>query len=75
MPRNLDRRVEALVRIVDIGQRRRLDEVLEISLADDELAWELRTDGTWHTVPTVEHINAHEAFQAGAIARAVGRDA
>ncbi|HEY1738253.1 MAG TPA: polyphosphate kinase 1, partial [Acidimicrobiia bacterium] len=74
MPRNLDRRVEALVCVTETGQRRRLDEVLEISLADDELAWELRNDGTWHTVATVHHVNAHEAFEGGAIARAAGRD-
>ncbi len=72
MPRNLDRRVEALVAIVDPEQRRRLDEVLDVSLADDELAWELHSDGTWHTVPTVAHVNAHEAFQSLAIARASG---
>jgi polyphosphate kinase len=75
MPRNLDRRVEALVCVTEKGQRRRLDDVLEISLADDELAWDLHSDGTWHTVATVNHVNAHEAFQAGAIARAAGRDA
>jgi polyphosphate kinase len=74
MPRNLDRRVEALVRVTEPGQRRRLDDVLEVSLADDELAWELHSDGTWHTVPTVDRVNAHEAFEADAIARAAGRD-
>ena len=56
MPRNLDRRVEAMLRVTDRRLRARLDEILEISFADDELAWELRSDGTWHTVPTV---NAH----------------
>ncbi len=75
MPRNLDRRVEALVAISDPAQQQRLDEVLEVSLADDELAWELHPDGTWHTVATVHHMNAHETFETMAISRAAGRDA
>src|SRR4051812_5217622 len=70
MPRNLDRRVEALVAIVEPSQRERLDTLIEVSLADDELAWELHSDGTWHTVATVAQRNAHEEFEALAIARA-----
>ena len=50
MPRNLDRRVEALVPVVDARLRARLAEVLELALADDVLAWELAADGTWSRV-------------------------
>ncbi|MEZ5225566.1 MAG: hypothetical protein R2710_02540 [Acidimicrobiales bacterium] len=39
MPRNLDRRVEALVRIDDPAGQARLDQVIEYVLADDDLAW------------------------------------
>jgi polyphosphate kinase len=48
MPRNLDRRVEAMVDVADPGLRQRLHEILDIALADDVLAWELDADGTWH---------------------------
>ena len=47
MPRNLDRRVEALAPVDDPELQERLDEILEVNLADDMLAWELDADGTW----------------------------
>ena len=53
MPRNLDRRVEAMLRVTDRRLRARLDEILELNLADDVLAWSLEPDGTWVKVPTV----------------------
>ncbi len=52
MPRNLDRRVETMLRITDPRMRARLDEILSINFADDVLAWTLERDGTWHKVPT-----------------------
>ena len=51
MPRNLDRRVEAMLRVTDRRLRARLDEILEISFADDALAWSLESDGTWREGP------------------------
>ena len=50
MPRNLDRRVEAMLRVTDPRMRARLDEILEINFADDVLAWTLEPDGTWRKV-------------------------
>jgi polyphosphate kinase len=47
MPRNLDRRVEALVPVEDPVLRAELEEVLEVNLADDTLAWELGPGGDW----------------------------
>jgi polyphosphate kinase len=73
MPRNLDRRVEAMLRVTDPRSRDRLDEILDLNLADDVLAWQLEADGTWHRVPTVEGVESHERFQELAIARAKGR--
>ena len=54
MPRNLDRRVEAMLRVTDRRMRARLDEILDINFADDVLAWTLEPDGTWRKVPTVD---------------------
>ncbi len=63
MPRNLDRRVEAVVPVTDSKLRHRLQQILDVSLADDVLAWELGPDGAWHRVPTVRGLNSHERFK------------
>ncbi len=70
MPRNLDRRVEALVPISDPRLRARIDEILQVNLADDQLAWELRSDGTWHHVPAAAGVDAQIRLQEIALARA-----
>ena len=50
MHRNLDRRVEVLVRVGDPGHRARLRAVLELALADGT-AWELGEDSAWTRLP------------------------
>ncbi len=70
MPRNLDRRVEAMLRITDPRMRARLDEILSINLADDALAWTLERDGTWHKVESTSGIESQVRFQELAMARA-----
>jgi polyphosphate kinase len=72
MPRNLDRRVEAVVPVTNPKLRERLSEILEISLADDVLAWELGPDGTWQRVPTIRGLNSHKRFQELALESARG---
>jgi len=47
MPRNLDRRVEAMVPILDRALHPRLEAVLTVFLADNRQAWDLHADGTW----------------------------
>ncbi len=46
MPRNLDRRVELVVPIVDLEHRARLTRILDAFFADNVKARELRSDGT-----------------------------
>ncbi len=58
MPRNLDRRVEAVVPVSDPTLCARLDEILEVCREDDTLAWELGADASWSKVPTVRGLNA-----------------
>ena len=60
MPRNLDRRVECVAPVTDPALTARLAEILEVNLADDVLAWELRPDG-WRKVPTKVGVNTHAA--------------
>jgi polyphosphate kinase len=47
MERNLDRRVEAVVPVVDPKLRRQLDLLLNAYLTDNRQAWELQSDGTY----------------------------
>jgi polyphosphate kinase len=70
MPRNLDRRVEALVPVTAGPLRDRLDEILSIDLADDTQAWELANDGTWRRVSGTRGVNAHRRLQDLAVQRA-----
>ena len=49
MHRNLDRRVEALVRVTSPELRERLKTVLDLAFADDCLAWTLDAHGEWHS--------------------------
>jgi polyphosphate kinase len=69
MPRNLDRRVEALVPVVDPDLQARLEEILAVNLADDALAWVLGPDGTWTHLAGTEHLDTHERLQDLARAR------
>jgi polyphosphate kinase len=73
MPRNLDRRIEALVPVADPDLRDYLLHVLLTNLADDTLAWRLDADGDWwqiadecpaHEVDT--HLRLHEYWAARA---------
>ena len=47
MHRNLDRRVEALVKVKREEVRRRLRSVLDLALEDNTTAWALQPDGSW----------------------------
>ena len=70
MPRNLDRRVEALTPVQDALLQGRIDQLIEVELDDDELAWELDPEGTWHRVPSTRGIDAHRVMQELAVQRA-----
>ena len=70
MERNLDRRVEVLTPIRDQGLRDRLDEILGIILADDVLASELHSDGTWHGPAENGTLNAQARLEEAARDRA-----
>jgi polyphosphate kinase len=70
MQRNLDRRVEAVVPVFDPALTSRLDEVLEVLLGDDTLAWTLGRDGEWTKVPTERGVNAQQRLQEIAVERA-----
>jgi polyphosphate kinase len=47
MHRNLDRRIEAMVRVTDDVARAQLREVLDLSTAEDTGGFDLQYDGNW----------------------------
>jgi polyphosphate kinase len=47
MHRNLDRRIEALVRLTSSDHLKQIDRLFELDLADDTSSWKLSADGTW----------------------------
>ena len=61
--RNLARRVEAMIPVLDDDARRQLDEALEINLADDVQAWALGPDGRWSRIPTVRGLATQQRLQ------------
>jgi len=63
MPRNLDRRVEAVVPVADPDLNTEIDQFLELELSDDTLAWELAGDGTWSKVAAGSGVNTQKLMQ------------
>ena len=47
MHRNLDRRVEALVKITQSDQLKELHDLFELAMSDDVSVWELDSSGVW----------------------------
>jgi polyphosphate kinase len=57
MHRNLDRRVEALVRVTDLAQRTELTGLFDLAMDGGTASWWLAADGTW----TRHHLDASGA--------------
>jgi polyphosphate kinase len=73
MPRNLDRRVEAMAPVCDPELRDELRWVLDTTLADNMQAWTLQPDGSWvRRAPAdgEEPLNSQERFMQHARQRA-----
>ena len=69
MPRNLDRRVEALVPVLEPRLRRRVAEVLELNLDPTTRAWSLGPDGVWSPPGPEATVDAQVRLQELAAAR------
>ncbi len=70
MPRNLDRRVEVLTPVADVGLQARLNEVLDLQLRDDVLAWTLGADGRWTRAAEGGTVESQVALQRLTVERA-----
>jgi len=66
MPRNFDRRVEAVVPIEDPTLHVRMRRLLETSLADNRQAWDLLSDGSYEkrVASGADEVSAHATFMA-----------
>jgi len=62
MPRNLDRRVEALFPVEDPEAQHRLEEILDLCRADDHLSWVLQPDGTYEPRGQKRGLDLHQAL-------------
>jgi len=60
MPRNLDRRIEAVTPIEDPTHRQALRDLLRLMWLDNRQAWELRSDGSYEQ----RHPSGDEAERA-----------
>jgi len=75
MPRNLDRRVEAMTPVHDPALREELRTILDIELSDNVQAWVLASDGSWtrrSPADGEEPRNSQEIFMQRALERARG---
>jgi polyphosphate kinase len=69
MERNLDRRVEALVRIDEESHKRELTEILDLSTSDQFRMWEMTEEDTWRYKKIGLEGKALEDFQEHFIER------
>ena len=65
----------AVTPVLEPELRARVQEILDVELSDDVLAWELGPAGEWTKVPTVRGIEAHIRLEELALARAAGSQA
>jgi polyphosphate kinase len=73
MPRNLDRRVEALVSITEPEAQRRLRDILDLCMSANVHAWALGPDGEWSPVerePGAPALDMQEELMRRALNRA-----
>ena len=69
MTRNLDRRVESLVPVNDIALQSRLEDILNVNLTYDALAWTLEANGRWRKLIS-DDTASQRRFQELALMRA-----
>ena len=65
MPRNLVRRVELMTPILEESLSKRIEQILMLQLADNQLRWELQSDGNYIKVPLLgKAVNSHNILES-----------
>jgi len=65
MPRNLVRRVELMTPILEENLRQKIEQILMLQLADNQLRWLLKEDGNYVKVPLLgKPVNNHDVLEA-----------
>jgi polyphosphate kinase len=72
MPRNLDRRIEVVAPVETPDLQARLQEIVDLALADDTNAWELGPDGSWARSAPIAWVSSQAALHERAVERARG---
>jgi polyphosphate kinase len=70
MERNLDRRIEVLVPVLDAKLQARIEETIELCLADDTNSWVLGPEGDWVRTVPVLGLSVQRRLQELALERA-----
>jgi polyphosphate kinase len=63
MERNLDRRVEVLVPVLDPAVRSEVEDFFEVTWRDDTHTWVLGTDRRWRRLQSVNNFSAQDEFK------------
>ena len=65
MPRNLVRRVELMTPILEENLRQKIEQILILQLADNQLRWFLKEDGNYVKVPLLgKSVNNHNVLES-----------
>ena len=65
MPRNLVRRIELMTPILEENLKQKIEQILMLQLADNQLRWELQEDGNYIKVPLLgKAVNNHKVLEA-----------
>jgi polyphosphate kinase len=70
MERNLDRRIEVLVPVLDTSLQARLEEMIALGLSDDTNTWVLGRDGAWVRTAPTRGLSVQRRLQELALERA-----
>jgi polyphosphate kinase len=63
MERNLDRRVEVIVPILNPAIRSEVEDCFEVSWRDDTHTWVLGTDRRWRRLQSVNNFSSQDEFK------------
>jgi polyphosphate kinase len=55
MNRNLDRRIETLIRVEDVSHKERINQLLELYNSEDIKRWQMSSNGEWIFIGSLDN--------------------